>query len=94
MIQFQSNPFDMIEERFSRLENICRNKETFPTQSLIIPSTSSYVDENQESWYLEDFDQDSISPQSFELDQYQLIDKLESFHFNEIELEHECNPDP
>ena len=43
---------------------------------------------------LKDFDQDSISLQSLELDQYQLIDELESFHFNEIELDHECEPDP
>ena len=27
-------------------------------------------------------------------DQYQPIDKLASFHFNEIELEYECEPDP
>ena len=39
-------------------------------------------------------DQDSISPQNLELDQYQSVDKLESFHFNEIELEHECDPNP
>ena len=43
---------------------------------------------------LEDFDQDSVSPQNLELDQYQPIDKLASFHFNEIELEYECEPDP
>ena len=50
---------------------MCRNEETFPTQSLTIPDTSSHIDENQESWYLEDFDQDSISPENLELDQYQ-----------------------
>ena len=26
MIQFQSDPFNMIEARLSRLENMCRNK--------------------------------------------------------------------
>ena len=62
MIQFQTDPLDMIEVRLSRLENMCRNKKTFPTQSLTIPDTSSQIDENQESWSLEDFDQDSISP--------------------------------
>jgi len=61
---------------------------------LTIPNTSNHINENQESWYLEDFDQDSVSPQSLELDQYQPIDELESFHFNEIELDHECEPDP
>ena len=42
---------------------------------------------------LEIFNQDSISPHNFELDQYQPIDKLASFHFNEIELEDECDTD-
>ena len=51
----------MIETRFSRLENMRRNKKTLPTQSLTILDTSNHIDENQESWYLEDFDQDSIS---------------------------------
>jgi len=62
MIQFQNDPLDMIEARLSRLENMRRNKKTLPTQSLTILDTSSHIDENQESWYLEDFDQDSISP--------------------------------
>jgi len=92
MIQFQSDPFNMIEARLSRLENTYRNKETLPTQSLTIPSTSTRIDENQKSWNLEDFDQ-LISLQNLELDQYQPIDKLTSFHFNEIELEYECEPD-
>ena len=43
--------------------------------------------------YLEDFDQDSISSQNLDLDQYQPIDKLASFHFSEIEIEHECDSD-
>ena len=70
-----------------------RNMETLPTQSLTILDTSSHIDENQESWYLEDFDQDSILPQKLELDQYQPIDELASFHFIEIELDYECEPD-
>jgi len=71
-----------------------RNEKTLPIQCLTIPDTSKHNDENQESWCLEDFDQDSISPQNLELDQYQPIDKLTSFHFNKIKLEHECDPDP
>jgi len=31
MIQFPSDPFDMIEARLSRLENMRRNEETLPT---------------------------------------------------------------
>ena len=70
MIKFQSDPLDMIEARLSRLENMRKNKKTLPTQSLTIPDTSNHIDENQESWYLEDFDQNSISPQNLKLDQY------------------------
>ena len=36
MIQCQNDPLDMIEARFSRLENMHRNKETLPTQFLTI----------------------------------------------------------
>ena len=64
MIQFQSNPFHMIETILSRLENMCRNKKTLSTQYLIVPNTSNHIDENHESWNLKDFDQDSISPQN------------------------------
>ena len=56
MIQSQNDPLDMIEARLSRLENTRRNKETLPTQSLTILDTSSHIDKNQESWFLEDFD--------------------------------------
>ena len=60
MIQSQNDLLDMIEVRLSRLENMHRNKKTLPTQSLTIHDTSSHIDENQESWCIEDFDQDSI----------------------------------
>ena len=56
MIQFQSDPFNMIEARLSRLENMCWNKEILPTQSLTIPNTSNHINENQKLWNLEDFD--------------------------------------
>ena len=46
MIQLQSVPLNMTEATLSRLENIHRNKETLPTQSLTIPDTSSHIDEN------------------------------------------------
>ena len=45
-----------------------KNKQNLPTQYLIIPDTSSHIDENKESWNLEDFDQDSISSHKLELD--------------------------
>ena len=43
MIQFQSDPLDIIEVRLSRMKNMRRNKEGLPTQSLTIPDTSSPV---------------------------------------------------
>ena len=56
---------------------------------MTIPDTSNHIDGNHESWYLEDY---KIQfHHNFELDQYQFIDKLASFHFNEIELEDECD---
>ena len=78
----------------SRLINIVkyRNEKTFPTQPLTIPDLLVILIKTK-SWYLEDFDQDSILSQNFKLDQYQSIDKLASFYFNEIEFEHECEPD-
>jgi len=39
IIQSQNDPLDMIEVRLSRLENMRRNKETLPTQSLTILDT-------------------------------------------------------
>ena len=70
-----------------------RNKKTLTTQSLTIPDFSSQIDRDQESWCLENFNQESISSHHLELDQYQIIDKLASFHFNEIKLEYEWELD-
>ena len=68
-----------------------RNEKTLPNTFSITPDSPSHIDE--ESWYLRDFNQVSISPHNFKLDQYQPIDKLASFYFNEIELEDECDTD-
>ena len=60
---------------------------------MTIPDTSSHIDENQESTYLEDFDQDSISPQNFELDKYQPISTQtldqdqEAHQLSQVEME-------
>jgi len=53
----------------------------------------SHIDRDEESWCLEDFDQDLISSHQFELDQSQPLDALGSFNFNEIELDGECESD-
>ena len=55
MIQFQSDPLDMIKAKLSRLKNMRMNKETLPTQSLTIPDTSSHIDRNEKLWYPRDF---------------------------------------
>ena len=72
-------------------------EKTLSYQFLTIPDTSNLIDLAQESWCFESFNQYSISSQPLELDQYQSfknrIDNLVSYHFNKIELEHECEPE-
>ena len=90
MIQCQ-NDFNQSVNR-TELDQFCnpmidKNKKTLPNTFSTIPDSPSYI--NEESWYLGDFYQYSILSQNFDLDQYQPIDKLASFHFNEIELEDE-----
>jgi len=99
LIQFENNflqSINRLEAQISRLINIVksRNGKTLPNTSSTISNCPNQIDRNQESWCLGDFDQDSISPQHLELDQYQSFDKLASFSFNEIELDHECELDP
>ena len=80
----------------SHLINIVknRNEEILPNTCSTIPDCPNHIDKNEESWCLGDFNQESISSHKFELDQFQTLDKLASFSFNEIELECECDPDP
>ena len=99
LIQFENNfnkSVNRLEAQMSRLLNkiIQRNEETLPNTCLIIPDYPSHINNNEESWYLGDFNQESISSHRLELDQFQTLDKLASFSFNEIELECECDPDP
>ena len=71
-----------------------RNEKALPIQFLTIPNFRNHIDRNQDSWCIgNNFNQDSIPPQHFELDQSQTLDKLASFHFKKIELEYECDPD-
>ena len=71
-----------------------RNEKTLSKTFSTILDCLSHIDRNEEAWCLGDFDQDSISSHKFELNQFQTLDKLTSFLFNEIELECECDPDP
>ena len=78
----------------SRLINIVKekNEKTLPNTCSTIFDYPSHIDENQKLWCLGDFNQDSISSQHLELDQFKSINKLASFYFKKIELESECNP--
>jgi len=71
-----------------------KNEETLPNTCLTIPDCPNHIDNNEESWCLGDFNQESISSHKFELDQFQILDKLASFSFNDIEHECEYHPDP
>ena len=53
---------NMLEVKVSHLVNTIndRNEETLPNTFSAIPNSPNYIDE--ESWYLGDFNQDSISP--------------------------------
>ena len=77
----------------SQLANTYRNEETLPYQYLPYHDISNPINQTQESWCLRNFNQYSIFSHHFELDQYQSLNKLASFHFNEIELEYECDSD-
>ena len=84
LIQFRNNvtqSLNRLEAKMSHLINtICdKNEKTLPNTFSTIPDSPSHI--NEESWYLENINQDSISSQNFEFDQYQTIDKLASFHF-------------
>ena len=92
MIQFQSDPFDMIEARLSQLENMRRNEETLPTQFFIIPNTFSHIDENQESWYLEDFDQHSILQQTLNLTNINPLTNWQVFILMKLNLNMNVTP--
>jgi len=91
LIQSKNNFFSILnrlETQMSHLINIVkdRNKETLPNTFSIIPGCPSRIDRNKESWCPGDFDQDSISPQNLEIDQYQPIDKLASFYLMKLNL--------
>ena len=97
MIQKQNDCIhylDRLDAQLDRLENIENVKETLLNTFLTIFDSPSPIDETNESWCLGDLDQNSISLHQRELDQSQLMDKLTSCNFNEIELDCECEPDP
>ena len=99
MIQNQNDYIhylNRLEARLDRLENIenVRIEKTLPSTFLTIFDSPSPIDETDESWSLEELDQNSISSHQRELDQSQPMDKLASFNFNEIKLDCEFEPNP
>ena len=83
MFQSSNDPFDGLEEKMDRLQDIMNDQ--ISRLSNILELTNQ-VDRNQESFCLEDLDQNSISSHQYELAQPQSLDKLASFNFNEIRL--------
>ena len=71
-----------------------RNKETLPNRYLIIPDTSRHTDGNHESWYRENYDQDSILSQNFELDQYKPMTNWQVFISMRLNLKINVTPIP
>ena len=73
LIQFKnyySQSLNRLEAPMSYLINIVkdRNEETLPDTCSIIPNCPGHIHENQESWCLGDFNQESISSHKLELD--------------------------
>ena len=61
LIQSQNDPIDRLKAQIDHLnEQILKFSNTL--------NISNQLDRNQESWCLEDFDQDSISTHQLELD--------------------------
>jgi len=86
---------NMLEPQVSRLVNTNDKKEeTLPTQSLTIPNFHKHIDRDQKSLCLENFNQDLISSHHLELDQYQTIHKLASFHSMKLNLIMNATPIP
>jgi len=61
------NTINNLKAKVSNLVNTVndRNEKILPKTFLIFHDSPSHIDE--ELWYIGDYDQDSISPQSFEL---------------------------
>jgi len=91
LIQSENDFFQSVnslEAQMIGLINIVkdRNEETLHITFLTIVDYPDHIDRNEESWCIADFNQESIPSHKFELHQFQTLDKLLSFSFNEIEF--------
>jgi len=71
------------------LINTYRNEKTLSYQYLTNSDISNPIDRPKSHVVLKT----KISSHNLELDQYPTFNKLASYHLNEIELEHKCEPD-
>ena len=104
MIKYQNNfirsnldytpSINRLEAQISYLVNTIndRNEETLPTQSLTIPDSPSHIDRNQESWYLEDFNQDSIPYTDLNLINLKPLTNCQVFTSRKLNLIVNVNP--
>jgi len=69
--EYFTQSINRLEAQMNYLTNTVKDKDesTLPNIFLIIHDCSCHIDRNEKSWYLEDFDQDSISLHQFEIDQ-------------------------
>jgi len=75
LINFENNftqSINRLEAQISHLVThlMIGNKKTLPTQFLTILDSPSHIDRSQESWYLKNYNYDSISSYQPELDQF------------------------
>ena len=68
MIQSQNDPFDRLGEKMDRMQSLMNDQISKLSNILEL---SNQIGRNQESWCLEDFDQDSLSSYQLEHDQSQ-----------------------
>ena len=86
MIQFQSDPFDMIEVKLNQLENMRRNEETFPTHSLTIPTLLTILMKIKNHGILKTLIKIQFHHKTLNLTNINQLTNWQSYHFNEIKL--------
>ena len=97
LIQSENDFFQSVnrlEAQMSRLINIVKdkNEKALPNTFFIILDCPNYIDRKEESWCLGDIDQDSISPQNLEFDQYQPIANWHAFISMKLNLNMNVTP--
>ena len=71
-----------------------RNEKTLPNTCSTIPKCHSHIDENQELWCLENFNQELISSHKLELDQFKSWINWQVYHSMRLNLNVDVTPVP